>query len=52
MPWRDIRGIGNQLRHAYDNLNSIMIWKVYQDDLPVLKVAVTQALARLTQPEA
>ena len=51
MPWRDIRGIGNQLRHAYDNLNSMMIWKVYQDDLPVLKAAVTQALAKLNQPE-
>jgi uncharacterized protein with HEPN domain len=51
MPWRDIRGIGNQLRHAYDNLNAMMIWKVYQDDLPVLKAAVTQALAKLGQPE-
>jgi uncharacterized protein with HEPN domain len=46
-PWRDIRGIGNRLRHAYDNLDSMLIWKVYQDDLPALKVAVTAALERM-----
>jgi uncharacterized protein with HEPN domain len=46
IPWRDIRGIGNRLRHAYDNLDSMLIWKVYQDDLPPLKVAVTAALER------
>lgn len=42
-PWRDIRGIGN----PYDNLDSMMIWKVYQDDLPALQAAATAALARL-----
>lgn len=47
IPWRDIRGIGNHLRHAYDNLDSMMIWKVYQDDLPVLKTSVQQALVRM-----
>lgn len=47
IPWRDIRGIGNRLRHAYDNLDSMLIWKVYWDDLPALKVAVTSALERM-----
>jgi uncharacterized protein with HEPN domain len=46
-PWRDIRGIGNRLRHAYDMLNFAMIWKVYQDDLPPLKAGVSAALGRL-----
>jgi uncharacterized protein with HEPN domain len=32
------------MRHAYDNLDSMMIWKVYQDDLPPLKAAVLRAL--------
>lgn len=49
-PWRDIRGIGNRLRHAYDMLDFALIWKVYQDDLPPLKAAVSYALARLTNP--
>jgi uncharacterized protein with HEPN domain len=46
-PWRDIGGIGNRLRHAYDQLDFALIWKVYQDDLPPLKEAVTVALQRL-----
>ncbi|HWD97949.1 MAG TPA: HepT-like ribonuclease domain-containing protein [Bryobacteraceae bacterium] len=46
-PWRDIRGIGNRLRHAYDTLDSALIWKVYQDDLPPLKISVAAALNRL-----
>ena len=27
VPWRDIRGIGNRLRHAYDQLDFALIWK-------------------------
>jgi uncharacterized protein with HEPN domain len=46
-PWRDIRGIGNRLRHAYDMLDFALIWKVYQDDLPPLKTGVAAALERL-----
>ncbi|MGO9262099.1 MAG: DUF86 domain-containing protein [Bryobacteraceae bacterium] len=46
-PWRDIRGIGNRLRHAYDMLDFALIWKVYQDDLPPLKAGVRAALERL-----
>jgi uncharacterized protein with HEPN domain len=45
-PWREIRGIGNRLRHAYDMLDFSLIWKVYQDDLPPLKVGVQAALER------
>jgi uncharacterized protein with HEPN domain len=46
VPWRDIRGIGNRLRHAYDQLDFALIWKVYQDDLPTLKTDVAAALER------
>lgn len=46
-PWRDIRGIGNRLRHAYDMLDFALIWKVYQDDLPALKTGVARAVDRL-----
>ncbi len=46
-PWRDIRGIGNRLRHAYDMLDFALIWKVYQDDLPPLKIGIATALERL-----
>jgi len=45
-PWRDIRGIGNQLRHAYERIDLNTIWNAVTDDLPPLKAAVLRALNR------
>ena len=39
-PWRDIRGIGNQLRHAYERIDLETIWGAVTDDLPSLKAAL------------
>ncbi|MGA7463252.1 MAG: HepT-like ribonuclease domain-containing protein [Candidatus Korobacteraceae bacterium] len=43
-PWRNIRGMGNWLRHQYDQLDMQTVWNTLQNDLPPLKAAVTQAL--------
>lgn len=45
VPWRDIRGAGNWLRHQYDTVDVETIWNTIQDDLPPLKAAVEKALA-------
>jgi len=45
IPWRDIAGIGNILRHGYDSLEHAVIWGVVDNDLPPLKAAV-EALLR------
>jgi uncharacterized protein with HEPN domain len=42
--WRDIRGLGNWLRHQYDRIELKTIWKTVTDDPPPLKTAVIQAL--------
>ena len=44
LPWRDIRGIGNWLRHQYDHVDVDSIWRTVTDDLPPLESAVTRAL--------
>jgi uncharacterized protein with HEPN domain len=44
VPWRDIRGIGNQLRHAHERIDLTTIWNTVIDDLPALKAAVEDAL--------
>jgi uncharacterized protein with HEPN domain len=44
VPWRDIRGIGNWLRHQYDRIDLETIWNTIHDDLPPLKQAVEKAL--------
>jgi uncharacterized protein with HEPN domain len=44
LPWRNIRGLGNWLRHQYDRIELPMIWKTVKDDLPSLKTAVLRAI--------
>jgi len=43
-PWRDIRGIGNQLRHAYERIDLNTIWNAVTDDLLPLRSAILRAL--------
>ncbi|MGA3068758.1 MAG: HepT-like ribonuclease domain-containing protein [Terracidiphilus sp.] len=45
VPWREIRGIGNWLRHQYDRVEVETVWITIQDDLPSLMAAVERALA-------
>ena len=47
LAWRDIRGIGNWLRHQYDRVDLETVWNTIQDDLPVLKAEVGKALKKL-----
>ena len=34
LAWRDIRGIGNWLRHQYESIELPVVWKTVRDDLP------------------
>jgi uncharacterized protein with HEPN domain len=45
LPWRNIRGIGNWLRHQYDRVDLETVWNTVRDDLPQLKSAVLRALS-------
>lgn len=44
IPWRQVRDLGNLLRHEYDKVDLAIIWKTVTDDLPELKAAVQRAL--------
>jgi uncharacterized protein with HEPN domain len=44
LPWRNIRGIGNWLRHRYDRVDVEMVWNTVTDDLPPLRSGVLRAL--------
>jgi uncharacterized protein with HEPN domain len=50
VPWRDIRGIGNWLRHQYDRVDIETVWNTIQTDLPSLKAAVERVLASSRPP--
>jgi len=47
IPWRDVRGLGNRLRHEYQSIDIVRIWLLIERDLPTLKIACQDALRRL-----
>ena len=47
IPWRDIRGLGNWIRHQYGDVDSGRVWEMVVQDLPPLHTAVTRALNSL-----
>jgi uncharacterized protein with HEPN domain len=49
-PWRDIRGMGNRLRHAYDRISVDVIWNAIGSDLPALAADVRTALDLSRKP--
>jgi len=46
IPWRDIASVGNILRHGYDIIDPQRIWAVVELDLPALKTAIENILAK------
>jgi len=49
IPWAQITGIGNILRHEYHRVSDSLIWNVVQDHLPPLKAAVLAIEAQLEE---
>jgi uncharacterized protein with HEPN domain len=47
IPWPDIRGLGNHLRHGYDTVEPADIWAIVKTDLAPLRDACLEALRRL-----
>lgn len=37
IPWRNVAGIGNILRHNYESIATAVLWKLAKYDLPALE---------------
>ncbi len=42
--WRDMRNLGNRLRHAYHDIDNDQIWNIVHEDLPDLRARVERTL--------
>jgi uncharacterized protein with HEPN domain len=51
VPWRLVVGIGNVIRHDYDEIDDLVMWETATQKLPPLKAAVENML-RAIQAEA
>ncbi len=45
IPWRKVAGIGNVLRHDYENIAAPVIWALAKDELAALEKACRDELA-------
>ena len=45
IPWQKVAGIGNVLRHNYENIAAAVLWKLAQADLSTLEKACRSELA-------
>lgn len=51
IPWREVRAIGNRLRHEYQRLEDLVIWRIASRSLPELKQAVQRLLAAIDKDD-
>ena len=51
IPWRNVAGIGNVLRHAYEKISAPVIWALARDHLRPLEDACRRELAALRPDE-
>jgi uncharacterized protein with HEPN domain len=51
IPWTKVAGIGNVLRHSYENVAAPIIWKLVQVDLPILQEVCQAELKRAMRAE-
>jgi uncharacterized protein with HEPN domain len=49
IPWRDIRGLGNALRHSYDTVNPEIVRVIINTHLPPLAAACERMKSVLAQ---
>lgn len=52
VPWRKIRGIGNVLRHEYDDVMDEVVYAIATEELGGLKAALKAIVAAIDEPEA
>ena len=46
IPWRKVADIGDVLRHEYDDISDIEVWRIIADDLESLRTAI-QIMTRM-----
>jgi uncharacterized protein with HEPN domain len=44
LPVERLRGFGNVLRHAYDDINPALIFRIAREEVPLLRDAAQRAL--------
>ena len=49
VPWAEIRAIGNHLRHGYQRVDDLVLWRVASRELPRLRIVIAALLDDLNR---
>ena len=52
IPWKQIRGIGNVLRHEYHKIADPIVWAVVTENLPPLRKAIERLTIDVERAES
>lgn len=52
IPWKQVRGIGNILRHEYHKASDTLVWAVVTENLPPLRRAVERIAASVEDQDS
>ena len=52
IPWRDIRGIGNRIRHDYEKIDPFIVWTIATKHLTELRPVIITMLAEIDRQPA
>jgi uncharacterized protein with HEPN domain len=47
IPWKDMAGMRDKLSHDYDEVDLELVWKVIKQEIPSLKVMLSDMIAEL-----
>ncbi|MGO9473675.1 MAG: DUF86 domain-containing protein [Rhodomicrobium sp.] len=50
LPWKQIKGIGNILRHEYHDISDDIVWDIVLHEIPRLKASVERLLQENEDP--
>ena len=45
IPWQEVKAIGNRLRHDYQRVDDLVMWRTATRSLPELRIAIVSLIA-------
>ncbi|MEK7400069.1 MAG: DUF86 domain-containing protein [Candidatus Poribacteria bacterium] len=49
IPWKEMAGMRDKLTHEYDRIDSVIVWRTIQQNLPQLKIMLFDIISELKE---